>query len=148
MKVILLRDVVGVGQKGTIKEVSDGFAMNRLLPQKLAEMATPEKLKALKESEKSRIETAKAQEAEWNKLGTILKEAKITVRTEANEQGHLYQQISVATIVERIKKEVGVSVSPDAFVLTSPIKSLGKAEIEIKIGTKKVPVAVFVERQN
>lgn len=148
MKVILLRDVVGVGQKGTIKEVSDGFAMNRLLPQKLAEMATQEKLKALKADEKARAESAKAQEAEWGKLAATLKEAKITVRADANEQGHLYQQIAISTIVERIKKEVGVTVSPDSIVLTSPIKSVGKAEIEIKIGTKKVPVSVFVERQN
>lgn len=148
MKVILLRDVVGVGQKGTIKEVSDGYAMNRLLPQRLAEMATPEKLKALKADEKARIENTKAQEEESKKLSATLKEAKITVRAEANEQGHLYQQVAVATIVERIKKEVGVIVASDSIVLTSPIKSVGKAEIEIKIGTKKVPLSVFVERQN
>ncbi len=148
MKIILLKDVVGVGQKGSIKEVSDGFAMNRLFPQKLAEMATSEKLKALKADEKTRVESAKAQEEEWKKLAATLKEAKITVRAEANEQGHLYQQLSIATIVERIKKQIGVSIVPDSVVLLSPIKSLGKVEVEIKLGTKKVPVQVFVEKTN
>lgn len=148
MKVILLRDVVGVGQKGTIKEVSDGFAMNRLFPQKLAEMATHEKLKALKADEKARVQNAKVQEEEWKRIAATLKDAKITVRTDANEQGHLYQQLSVATIVERIKKEVGVTIAADSIVLASPIKSVGKTEIEIKLGTKKVPVQVFVEKTN
>lgn len=148
MRVILLRDVVGVGQKGVIKEVSDGFAMNRLLPQKLAEMATPEKLKALKFEEKKRAENAKTQEEEWKKNAATLKEAKITVRADANEQGHLYKQLPVATIVERIKREVGVSVESDAVVLSGPIKSVGKTEIQIKLGTKLVPVQVFVEKQN
>ncbi len=148
MKVILLRDVVGVGQKGTIKEVSDGFAMNRLFPQKLAELATMEKLKALKTEEKARVENTKALEEQWKKLAATLKDAKITVRAEANEQGHLYQQLSIATIVERIKKEIGVALATDSIVVPGPIKSVGRTDIEIKLGTKKVPLAVFVEKAN
>ncbi len=148
MKVILLRDVVGVGQKGAIKEVSDGYAMNRLFPQKFAELATSEKLKALKADEKARVENARVQEAEWNKLAAALKEAKITVRADTNEQGHLYQQLSIATIVERIKKEIGVTLAADSIVVSSPIKSVGRTDIVIKLGGKKVPLAVFVEKAN
>ena len=46
MKVIFLKDVGGVGQRGSIKEVSDGYAMNFLIAQGLAVQATPEKVAA------------------------------------------------------------------------------------------------------
>jgi len=42
MKVILLKDVKGVGQRGKIVEVKDGYAYNFLIPHKAAEQATPE----------------------------------------------------------------------------------------------------------
>lgn len=148
MKVILLRDVVGVGQKGAIKEVSDGFAMNRLLPERAAVVATPEKLKELKASEMARALAAQEQEKMWHEQSRILKDAKVTVRAEANEQGHLYQQLSIATVAERIKKELGVVIASESIIVPNPIKSLGRAEIEIKLGSKKVPLAVFVEKQN
>ena len=45
MKVILLKDVKGVGMHGEVKTVADGYAVNKLLPMKLAEPATDEKIK-------------------------------------------------------------------------------------------------------
>jgi large subunit ribosomal protein L9 len=47
MKVILLKDVRGVGQHGTVQNVADGYAINRLFPAKLAEPATEAKLKEI-----------------------------------------------------------------------------------------------------
>lgn len=148
MKIILLRDVVGVGQKGQIKDVSDGFAMNRLLPQKAAVVATPEKLKELKAGEMARALAAQEQEKQWHEHARLLKDAKVTVRVEANDQGHLYQQLSVASISDRVKKELGVDVAAESVLVKGAIKSLGRADAEIKLGNKRVPLTVFVEREN
>lgn len=41
MKIILLKEISKVGKRGEIKSVSDGYARNFLIPQKLAEIATP-----------------------------------------------------------------------------------------------------------
>lgn len=148
MKVILLRDVVGVGQKGSIKEVSDGYAMNRLLPQKLAIVATPERLKELKEAEKAKISDAQAQEEKWAELSRHLRDAKVTVRADANEKGHLYQQLPIQIIADRIQKEIGVAVTVDSILVKGAIKSLGRVDAEIQLGKKKAPLTVFVERAN
>jgi large subunit ribosomal protein L9 len=148
MKVILLRDVVNVGQKGTIKEVSDGYAMNRLLPQRLAIIATPEKLKELKETEKMRVVTEQKQESEWKRQAQLLKGSKVTIRADANERGHLYQQLPISAIADRINKELGVPVHSSAITLKETIKSLGRFDAEIKFGTHIVPVTVFVEKSN
>ena len=54
MKVIFLQDVKGQGKKGEMKEVSDGYARNYLLPRKLCTEATPDNLNALRLKEKAR----------------------------------------------------------------------------------------------
>lgn len=148
MKVILLKDVVGVGQKGHIKDVADGFAMNRLLPQKLAEPATLDKIRILKAEETQRAAAKKAQEIEWESTAKKLTDGKITVRVDANDQGHLYKQLSASVILERIAKELGVVLPVSDVRFANPIKSVGKAEVHIQLGSKKVPLAVFVERAN
>jgi len=51
MKVLFLKDVGGVGQRGTIKDVSDGYALNALIPKGLAVQATPDKIAAHKKQE-------------------------------------------------------------------------------------------------
>ena len=53
MKVILLKDVKGTGKKGEVKEVSDGYARNFLLPKKMAKVADNQAVKELKEQNKS-----------------------------------------------------------------------------------------------
>ena len=53
MKVILLKDVKGTGKKGEVKEVSDGYARNFLLPKKMAKLADNQAMKELKEQNKS-----------------------------------------------------------------------------------------------
>lgn len=146
MQVIMLKDVVGVGQKGTIQNVSDGFAMNRLLPGRLAEMVTPEKLKALKIAEKSRVESEKMHEALSEATARQLQDAKVTVRVNANEQGHLYEHLPSIAIAERIQKELGISVPPKAIQVQEPIKTIGRTNVHILLGKKTALLAVFVER--
>ena len=55
MKVIFLEDVKGKGKRGELKEVSDGYARNFLLPKKLAKEATADTLNTFKLQEKARL---------------------------------------------------------------------------------------------
>lgn len=146
MQVILLKDVVGVGQKGSIKNVADGFALNKLFPQRLAVLATPQRLKELKTEEKERSARSQKQEAEWESLARQLKGAKVTVKARANEYGHLYQQLGMLAISERLQKELGVSIPPSSISVKEPIKSVGRVDADIHLGEKTVTVAVFVEK--
>ncbi len=148
MKVILLRDVPGVGQKGSVKNVADGYAMNFLIPKRLAEAASIEKVAEL-EKRQSEVQAArKLQEAEWTEQAKRLRGASVTLRTESNEKGQLYSQVHQSSIAARVAKELGVTIPAEAFILAAPIKSLGRADIEIRLGEKRVPFTVFVERES
>ncbi|TSC85906.1 MAG: large subunit ribosomal protein L9 [Parcubacteria group bacterium Gr01-1014_8] len=147
MKVIMLRDVAGVGQKGTIARVSDGYAMNFLIPQKFAEMATEEKVNETHKRKAEAEAMVVKQMAEWKEQATRLANASVTVRMEANEKGQLYSQIPHAKILERISKELGINVKEECLVDVRPIKSLGRTEIDLTLGGKRIPFTVFVERK-
>lgn len=148
MKVILLKDVAGVGQKGAIKNVADGYAMNYLIPKKCAEAVTPEKV-ALLEKEKRDAETKRERErAHAAETAKHLEGAFVTLRVSANEEGHLYSQVQPSAIVARIKAERGVDVPESALVIPAPIKSLGRVVIQVKLGERRVPVSVSVEREH
>lgn len=148
MKVILLKDVAGIGQKGNVKNVSDGYAMNFLIPQKLAEAASEKKIDELAKQQSELKAAAEKRAAEWTEHAKRLSGSSVTLRTDANEKGQLYQQVHEAAIATRVAKELGITIPANAFVLGSPIKSLGRADIEIRLGQKRVPFTVFVERSS
>ena len=148
MKVILLKDVPGVGQKGQLKDVSDGYAMNNLIPKKSAVMATPEKMTELKKQEKLQAEKQEQKETLWEEQKRLLKSGRITVRIDANKQGQLYRQLPASIVEKRIAKELGVSIPEESISFKDPIKSLGRGEAYVQLGKEKVPVTVFVERED
>jgi large subunit ribosomal protein L9 len=148
MKVVLLKDVTGVGQKGTVQDVSDGYALNKLIPQKAAVIATAASLSALKKETAERQAKQAATEKLWEEQARLLKDGKVTIRVEANEKGHLYQQLAHSAIAERVKKELGVALAEDAIIAKEPIRSLGRAEVAVQLGKRRVPLVVFVENRN
>src|SRR3989344_1841064 len=112
MKVILLQDVSGVGQKGSVKDVSDGYALNFLFPKRLAEQATKEKLIAY-ETERERETEKRAREMEAL-AGTVqsLEVARIEIVARATEKGGLFKAIGPEDIARalQIQKEKAVPV--------------------------------------
>ena len=91
MKVILLQDVAKLGRKFTTIEVPDGHALNKLIPQGLAQQATPENVKRLS----TQMEKVSSGEDALNSLFddavTKLSDSTIMVPVELNEQGHMFQ---------------------------------------------------------
>lgn len=144
MKVILLKDVAGVGVRNAVKEVADGYALNFLIPRKFAEQATEVKIATLEARSKENTENAMAQDAVWAKEIARLQGAKVVVAAKANEQGHLYHQLPVALIAEGIKDEYEVSVPLDAILLKEPIKKVGESEGEVHLGAHRTKITVSV----
>ena len=105
MKVIFNTDVRGQGKKGELKEVSDGYARNYLLPRKLAAEATADNINALKQREKARarqIELEKAQAAENAKK---LEGVQVIVRAKAGEKGKLFGAVTSAEISKALREQ-------------------------------------------
>lgn len=144
MKVIFLKDVARVGQRGQAKEVNDGYALNFLIPQGLAEQATATKLAAWDERQKIEAKQTAEREAQWAQMLAKLKGTKVTVSAKGNEKGHLFTKLPVSSIVEMIKKEHGIDLSKDAITVKGQIKDFGESPAEVRLGNKSVAITVEV----
>ena len=145
MRVIFLKDVPKVGKKHDIKEVPDGYAMNFLLPRKLAQTATP---KAVAELEMRQKEIVLEREVQGDLLNKNLEEIKgktITIKGKANEQGHLFSAIHKKEILEAMKNEHRTEIGEEFIILEKPIKAVGEFEIPIEIKGKKSSFKLIVE---
>jgi large subunit ribosomal protein L9 len=146
MKVIFLSDVSRVGKKHDIKEVNDGYAMNFLLPRKLAVIATP---KAVAELELRKKEIAIEREVQEELLMKNLEEIKgkvVTIKGKANEQGHLFSAIHKKEIIEEMKKQQHADISDEFIIIEKPIKEVGEFEIPISIKGKKSSFKLIIEK--
>jgi large subunit ribosomal protein L9 len=146
MQVIFLQDVPRVGKKYDLKEVNNGYAMNFLIPRKLAELATPKTIAEL-EKRKKNIEIER--EVQEDLLMKNLEEIKgkvITIKVKADEKGHLFSKIHTKEIVEEMKKQNHADISEEFIVLEKPIKEIGEHEIPIEIKGKKSSFKLVIEQ--
>lgn len=144
MKVIFLKDVARVGQRGQAKEVNDGYALNFLIPQGLAEQATAAKLAAWDERQKTEAKQTAEREAEWTQTLAKLKGAKVTVSAKGNEKGHLFTKLPISLIADAIKREHGIDLPKDAITVKQQIKDFGESPAEVRLGHKSIVITVEV----
>lgn len=134
MKVIFSADVRGQGKKGEMKEVSDGYARNYLLPRGLAVAATQDNLNAMKlrDAAKKRqmeLEKAAAQENAKKLEGVIVK-----VKAKAGEKGRLFGSVTSKEIADALAEQHGIEIEKNKIVQAEPIKSYGSYEVKCKFG--------------
>lgn len=134
MKVIFQQDVRGQGKKGEMKEVSEGYARNYLLPRKLAVEANKDNLNALALKEKAK----KAQEAKERALAEEnakkLKDVIVTIRAKAGANGRLFGSVTSQEIADALKEQHGIEIEKNRLVQGEPIKSFGNYEVKCKFG--------------
>ncbi len=134
MKVIFQQDVRGQAKKGEMKEVSDGYARNYLLPRGLAVEANKDNLNALALKEKAR----KAQEAKERALAQEnadrLKDVITTIRAKAGSNGKLFGAVTSQEIADALKEQHGIEIEKNKLVQSEPIKSYGSYEVKCKFG--------------
>lgn len=131
MKVILLKDVKGIGRTHEEVTLTDGYALNYLIPKKLAIPATP---RAMREAElrRKRMEDRAALDAALLAQNIAsLAEARIVIRVKANEKGHLYDAVGEPEIRKAVKEQARIELSKDAIKLEKPIKGLGTFDIPV-----------------
>lgn len=146
MQVIFLQDVPRVGKKYDVKEVNGGYAMNFLIPRKLAEPATPKTIAEL-EKRKQTIEIERGvQEELLMKNLEEIKDKVVHIEAKADEKGHLFKAIHEKEMAEEMKKQYHADISEEFIVLEKPIKEIGEFEIPIKVSNKKSSFKLIVEK--
>jgi large subunit ribosomal protein L9 len=145
MKLILLSDVIDLGKKGDLVDVSDGYARNFLLPKKRAMKATDGAL-AQADSLKSARETAdrEAREAA-ERIATQLAGTRVVLAAQAGDEGRLYGSIGAADVMEGIKRFTGVDVDRRSIEIRTPIKAIGLHEVWLKLHSEvEFPVTIDI----
>ncbi|MDP3762705.1 MAG: 50S ribosomal protein L9 [bacterium] len=132
MKVILLRDVAGVGQKEDIKDLKGGFARNFLLPQNLAELATPEKIKALQTARAGREQKRTEHKSEVERELEKISGSEIVFEAKANETGRLFRGIGAKEISQKLGELGFKAIEPEWILPENSLKEVGEHQIEIK----------------
>ena len=138
MKVILLKDVKGTGKKGEVKEVSDGYARNFLLPKKMAIVADNTAVKELNEKNKAAENKAQKEYEAAVELGKKMEEMNIVMYSKAGDGGRLFGSITSKDIAEQLKKQHDIVVDKRKVLLNEPIRVLGSTNVEIKIHQKVI----------
>ena len=131
MKVILIADVKGSGKKDDIVEVSDGYARNYLIKNKLAKEATPSEINAVTNKKKSeefhRAEEVKKIKEEAAKI----KGREVVCKVKCGENGKIFGSVTNKEIAETLAAD-GFVVDKKKIVLKDPIKTPGIYTVEIK----------------
>lgn len=140
MKIVLLKDIHGLGHKYDIVNVADGYALNNLIPKKQAEYATDSAIVKYTKLKEAEVEHRKMKEEEVLKnLDSIISQT-YEIKAKANEQGHLFAGIHK----DQIAEVVGVDAHFIYMDKGQHIKELGEHHVEMKVKDKDVMLRINV----
>jgi large subunit ribosomal protein L9 len=149
VRVILKREVAGLGRPGDVKDVADGYAQNFLLPRGLAIEATAGELKVLARARDAKRAKQDRAHADAEELAKRLSERTLIFRLKAGEQGKTFGSVTSKDVADALQREHKVDVDKTKVHLPEPLKSLGVHTVEIRLLTDvraNVTVAIEPER--
>ena len=134
MKVIFNTDVRGQGKKGEMKEVSDGYARNFLMPRGLASPATADAVNALKLKEKAKAAQMAKEKAAAEENAKRLSGVVVQISARAGQGGRLFGAVTSQEIAEALREQHGIEIEKNKIVQAEPIKQFGSYEVKAKLG--------------
>ena len=144
MKVILLDDVAKLGRRGEVRDVSDGYARNFLIPKKLALSATAGNLTNLEHIKKQQEAKGARIKGDAEGLRARIEALSYEERRQASEEGKLFGSVTSQDIAEFLGRN-GIKIERRRIQLDEPIKTLGETRVTIRIHpevTAELPVTV------
>ena len=133
MKLILTADVEELGQRGDVVDVSDGYARNFLLPKKKGVPASAGMLAQAEATRTARIEAGRLAKEAAENVATQLVGTRVVLAAQASDEGQLYGSVSVADVVEGVKRFTGIELEKNQIEVAKPIKAIGLHEIQVKL---------------
>lgn len=147
MQVILLKDIKKLGNKNAIINVKDGFALNYLIPQKLAVTASDDKIQQLEnDKQKQEINNHKMVN-DLDKIVDKLKNKVIEIKKEASDKGKLFAAISPDEIIDELKKKFKTELDKSKVKIDKHLKEIGEHPLELKIGDRKIKIKINITKK-
>lgn len=132
MKVILLQDVKKIGRRGEIKEISNGYANNFLLPNNLAKAATTDNLQAHNRKEKIKEDKTDKLKRQAVEMAEKLPKLHLQLHVDTDEHGTLYAAVNEKVLSDELKKHK-YALETKNIILDNPFKKLGTFLVKVKL---------------
>jgi large subunit ribosomal protein L9 len=133
MKLLLRSDVNGVGKRGDIVDVADGYARNFLVPKGFAIKASAGVDRQAEMMRRSRAVKYATDRAAGEEIAKVLVPAVITVTRRAGNEGRLFGSVSVADVAEAVQAQKGIELDRKDLHLDEPIKTTGQHYVNVKL---------------
>ena len=145
MRIVLHADVDGVGTKGEVVDVADGYARNLLLPTGRAVKATAGSEAQAQGMRRRRAERDAIDRAQAEEIAKTLVPATITVTAKAGTEGRLFGSVGAADVAEAIEAQTGIVVDKRRLVVDDAIKTTGAFQVTARLHpTVQFPVRIEV----
>ena len=132
MKVILTEEIRGLGTRGDVVTVKDGYARNYLLPKNLAREASTGNLKQIEHERRKWSLLAQQEKDAAQKAADKVKGVKITIEKRVGEHGHLFGSVTANEIADGLMAK-GIEVDKRRIELEQPIKNLGVHDVDVRL---------------
>lgn len=147
MKVLLLADVKDLGKAGEVREVSEGYARNYLIPRRLASVATQQNIRQAEEQRQAKARREEKAARETQNLAGKIDGMELHFKAHVGEHDRLYGSVTSADIAKEISRLAGKEIDRHHVDLEDPIRSLGTFQVPVRLGRGAVAtVNVVVER--
>lgn len=133
MKVILTENIKSLGNKGDIKDVSDGYANNYLLPQSKAVLANQANIDTYQASYNKNQAVLSDQEIKYAKIALTLNKQSINFTAKVSDKNTLFKGISTSDIIDEVKNKFNLDISQNWFVKPNLLKDLGKHNVFLRL---------------
>ena len=133
MKIILLKDVKGVGKKGDTVEVNDGYASNFLIPRGLACVSTKGSQAQLQKDNAEEAARHRAMKAEAEELAKRLEHINVEFKAKCGSDGRMFGTISPKEIEEGMKKQWDITIDKRKFIDKTPANAFGYTRLRIEL---------------
>jgi len=132
MKVILTDEIRGLGTRGDVVTVKDGYARNYLIPKNLAREATTSNLKSIEQERKKWALLGQAEKDAAQKAAASIQGVKVTIAKRVGEHGNLFGSVTANDIADALVAR-GIEVDKRRIELAHPIKSLGTHDVDVRL---------------
>jgi len=133
MRLILTADVEDLGGRGDVVDVADGYARNYLLPRSLAIKANEGALAQAAAVRDARVEAERRAREKAEIIAQQLAGSRVVLAARTGDEGQLYGSVSLADVVEGVKRFTGIELERGQVTITAPIKAIGLHEIGVKV---------------
>lgn len=147
MKLLLRRDIPKVGLAGDVVDVTEGYARNYLLPQRLGVLPTQSNMKAIEEDKRQAAEERKLRRVELEAQASRMRDVEVTISAACNEEGHLYGSVGPREIAAALRDE-GHAVDAKQVQLHEALRRLDTVMVPVMFADDlTVEVKVWVVRE-